>query len=202
MFPLVIVVWLLGLALGFNWLLAYEATPGLAASWVARWPEQSRQRPNRTVPTLLMFVHPKCPCSRASVSELAKLMAQLNGKIEARVLFVRPDGFEPDWEKTDIWNSAQSIPGVTTDVDFDGIEAHHFGSKNSGHVLLFSPNGEQLFSGGITISRGHVGENDGVWALLSIVNQHSTPTQATPVFGCELTTDLKPKNDCDAGHNN
>jgi hypothetical protein len=43
-----------------------------------------------------------------------------------------------------------------------------------------------MFSGGITGSRGHSGDNAGRSAIVSLVNGESTETAETFVFGCSL----------------
>src|SRR5262245_17490046 len=40
---------------------------------------------------LLLFVHPRCPCSMATVRELGRLMARSNSALEATVYFFRPE---------------------------------------------------------------------------------------------------------------
>ena len=50
-----------------------------------------------------MLTHPHCPCSRASIGELARLMAQAQGRVTAYVLFIKPAGSPEDWENSDLW---------------------------------------------------------------------------------------------------
>jgi hypothetical protein len=116
-----ITLWLLIAVGGLFVLLSYENTPALAAKPSALWPAESRvqRAPDRA--TLVMLVHPHCPCTRASIGELALLMAQSQGHLTAYVLFLKPAGFSEDWEKTDLWQSAAGIPGVTPIIDYDGV---------------------------------------------------------------------------------
>jgi hypothetical protein len=53
-------------------------------------------------------------------------------------------------------------------------------------VVLYSPNGELLFSGGITGSRGHAGQNPGEDAVIALVNGRSLPLTHAHVYGCDL----------------
>jgi len=133
-----------------------------------------------------MLVHPQCPCSRASIGELALLMAQSQGRLKAYVLFLKPAGFSDDWEKTDLWQSAAGIPGVKPLVDYDGMEARRFHAKTSGQTVLYDAEGRLLFSGGITAARGHAGDNAGRSAIVSLVNAKVADKAETPVFGCPL----------------
>ena len=67
--------WLLTIGAGLAMLRAYAETPGPPATAGATWPaEASIARVPRT-PVLLLFLHPHCPCSRATIGELARLLA-------------------------------------------------------------------------------------------------------------------------------
>jgi hypothetical protein len=133
-----------------------------------------------------MLAHPHCPCTRASIGELAQIMADTQGKLNAFVLFIKPTGAGTDWDDTELRRSAAAIPGVTVSTDADGAEAARFGAKTSGHTLLFDGTGALLFSGGITASRGHAGRNSGESAIIAVVNGKRADRARTPVFGCSL----------------
>jgi hypothetical protein len=81
---------------------------------------------------------------------------------------------------------ARSIPGVVVRSDAKGREAARFGMTASGHASLYSTAGRLLFNGGITGGRGHVGDNPGRSALVSILSNISPVASPTPVFGCGL----------------
>jgi hypothetical protein len=51
---------------------------------------------------------------------------------------------------------------------------------------LYAPTGKLLFSGGITASRGHEGDNVGRSAIVSFILNGHAPVNHTPVFGCSL----------------
>lgn len=194
-----ITLWLLVVGIGLSVVLSYENTPGLAAKPAALWPADSRIQRTPGRATLVMLVHPHCPCSRASIGELALLMAQSQGRLATYVLFLKPAGFSDDWEKTDLWQSAAGIPGVKPIVDHDGVEARRFHATTSGQTVLYDAEGRLLFSGGITIARGHAGENSGRSAIVSLVNAKVAEQTETPVFGCPLFDDnsdcRKPNNE-------
>jgi hypothetical protein len=136
--------------------------------------------------TLVLFAHPQCPCTRASLHELDCLMAETQNRVSVSVVFTIPDGVPVDWEQGDLWNSATSIPGLRVIRDRGGREAHRFNVAGSGHVLLYAPSGKLLFSGGITASRGHEGDNVGRTAIVSFILAGHSPVSHTPVFGCSL----------------
>jgi hypothetical protein len=135
---------------------------------------------------MVMFLHPYCPCSRASLEELNRLLVQCRGTLSAHVLFVRPKGVSDDWAKTGLCKVAASIPGVQVGFDPNGDEANRFGAESSGCVVLYSPKGELLFSGGITGSRSHVGENPGEDAVIALANGEPAALNHTHVYGCTL----------------
>src|SRR5205823_4367479 len=125
-------------------------------------------------------------CTRASMAELAQLMARVQGKVQGYVLFYTPRDSGTDWQNTDLRRSAAQIPEVTALSDIDGAEAERFGAETSGHTFLFDPSGRLLFSGGITASRGHAGNNPGENAIVSLVNSRTGDRDRTFVFGCSL----------------
>jgi hypothetical protein len=112
---------------------------------------------------------------------LAQLMAQSQGHLSAYVLFLKPAGFSGDWEKTDLWQSVTDIPGVKPVVDYDGVEASRFHATTSGQTVLYDAVGRLLFSGGITIARGHAGDNAGRSAIVSLVNSRVAEQTEPPV---------------------
>jgi hypothetical protein len=180
------VLWLVAVSAGLSVLWAYENTPGVSAKPPVSWPTASRIQRARDGATLVVFVHPHCPCSRATMGELGALMAHAQGRLSAYVLFLKPAGFSEDWEKTDLWQSAAMMPGVNVLIDEGGLEARRFNSSTSGQTILYDSAGHLTFSGGITGSRGHSGDNAGRSAILSVVNAGAADRAETFVFGCPL----------------
>jgi hypothetical protein len=177
--------WLATVAYGLSVFLNYDNKPGNVGTTPQSWPGANFERATDR-PTLVMVAHPRCPCTRASVGELAQIMARVQGKVVAYVLFVQPSNSGADWEETDLRRSAEKIPSVTVLSDIDGVEASRFGAETSGHTFLFGADGRLLFSGGITKSRGHAGGNAGESAIVSLVNNHPADRNSTFVFGCAL----------------
>jgi hypothetical protein len=190
-------VWLIVVGAGFLTLKNYESTPGRAATPVASWPVERRVSLDPSRATLVMLAHPHCPCTRASIESLSQIMTRCQGLVTAHIVFYKPAGFPQDWEKTDQWYSAAAIPGVAVLCDEQGHVARSFGAKTSGQVLLYSPVGELLFSGGITDSRGHAGDNAGRDAVIACLTGHAAASTHTPVFGCPIQTPTEPGNEGD-----
>jgi hypothetical protein len=172
----------------------YSNTPGREGTAPPDWPTQSRVTLDAHRPTLLMFAHPHCPCTRASLGELDSLLARCPGQLSVHVLFIRPAGAAKDWVQTDLWRRAAALPGVAVQRDDGCVEAQRFHTKTSGNVLLYNPQGRLLFQGGITLSRGHSGDNAGRSALIGLVRHEVARPIQTPVFGCSLF-----ENQCQEG---
>lgn len=180
------IIWLLVGGTGMMTIWGYENAPGIAGTPPARWPADTQITRSPDRPTLVMLAHPHCPCTRASIGELAFVMARTQGRVKAYVLFLQPTDFPADWPKTDLWQSAAGIPGVTVVGDTDGIEARTFGALTSGQTVLYNAQGHLLFNGGITGARGHSGDNPGRRSIVSLLAKEEAAQKQTPVFGCPL----------------
>lgn len=180
-------VWSVAVGLGLWIMVDYENEPGQAGKSPDQWPTTSQIHPTEGKHTLVMLVHPHCPCTRASIEQLAKIVAQCQEKLTAHVVFVRPEGFDTDWVQSDLWHSAKLIPNTQVLDDPLGIEAQRFGAVVSGQTILYNPNGQRIFTGGITPSRGHAGDNAGHQAIVSLIHTGKADRQDTFVFGCTLT---------------
>ena len=185
-------VWVVTVLTGLGFVTRYDTRPGQAGHPTKQWPEQSTLMHGGQAPQLLMFAHPKCPCTRSSIGELAHIMAQCQNQVEARVLFFCPEGHDASWTASQLIKSAQRIPGVSVVMDRDGKEARRFGTRTSGHALLFDQRGLLTFSGGITGSRGHAGDNVGRSAIVSQLTKRAARVpgaagrQTCAIYGCEI----------------
>jgi hypothetical protein len=180
--------WVLAVGAGLAKLWVYEGTPGAGARAPRVWAAEAGFKGELRMPELVVLIHPHCPCSRATIGELAKLMARCSGRLHATVVVVRPAGVEAGWERSDLWLSAAAIPGVSVMADEGGREAQRFGGATSGQALLYGASGQLLFAGGITESRGHSGDNAGSSAIDALVFAGGVVGEAahTPVYGCPL----------------
>jgi hypothetical protein len=140
---------------------------------------------------LLMFVHPKCPCTRASMYELRKLL-QKHPDLSATIYFYRPGSEKAGWEKSEIWKIAESVKTATAKIDLDGNKARSYRIVTSGQVLLYDANQHLVFSGGITGARGHIGDNIGEDMIDDVLANQSPVGRkplSAPVFGCRILKD-------------
>ncbi|HWB09266.1 MAG TPA: hypothetical protein VG826_08580 [Pirellulales bacterium] len=177
--------WIAAVLSGVLVLAYHSSIPGKAArppKQIASGPETGPAEKAR----LLLFLHPKCPCSRATLGELAKIVSRREKKLDTQVFFYRPAGFSSDWEKTDLWQMAENIPGVRAMADVDGAVARRFEARTSGQSFLYDGAGRLVFSGGLTAARGHSGDNPGESAIISWLKTGQISPENTPVFGCPL----------------
>jgi hypothetical protein len=133
-----------------------------------------------------MLVHPRCACTQASISELARLQRQIGGLAQIAALLVIPEDADPDFAATSAAARLREIPGALVIPDPGGREARRFGAATSGHVLLYDQSGSLRYSGGITPGRGHEGDSIGRDSLVSYIRQGRALHTEAPVFGCKL----------------
>jgi hypothetical protein len=184
--PTAVVAWGLTVAAGFVALSLHLATPGPDGIAVGRGPGGSRVPLAEDRPTLIMFAHPRCPCTRASAAEFARILARCEGRVAAFVLVFTPTSPDPGWGPADWSGRLASIRGVRLLDDPGGLEAARFGARTSSQVVLYGPNGRLLLRGGITGARGHEGDNYGREAVISLIAGRSLSPTRVPVFGCPI----------------
>jgi hypothetical protein len=179
-------VWELALIAGFYFLISYQMRAGQPGPAFARWPANAGLPFDPQRYNLVMFAHPKCPCTRASLDELEIVLAQRRREIKATVCFIDPEDAPATWTDTSLEQAARRIPGLTVVLDRGETVAKKFGAMTSGQVAMFDPLGRGVFSGGITGSRGHAGENRGRDLVLALAGGARLGSAQTPVFGCAL----------------
>ena|SRR5690242_9849437 len=181
------VIWLLAGVAGLAFILNYENTAGRTGVTPQFWPGGTGVTRDVRRDTLLLFAHPQCPCTRASLEELNRILAQCRGRAAVHVFFFKPSGFSDAWVRTDLWRTASALPGVQVQEDADGALAKKFGAETSGFVALYNPQGQLLFRGGITGGRGHIGDNVGERSLVACLTGREYASVRTPVYGCALS---------------
>lgn len=179
-------VWIAAIIVGYTCLISYNMTSGQTLAAPVSWPKASEMPHDSELPTLLVFIHPKCPCTQATIQELEKLLGETRGSVRCRMLFVCPSRLVPSWMDSRLARYCSSIEGADLDIDIDGALASMFNATASGQCLLYSARGELLFEGGITSERGHIGESIGRDAIRKIVRHDPAYIRCSPVFGCEL----------------
>jgi hypothetical protein len=172
---------------GIAKLVAFDGTAGPVTAVLAHWPAGTAVERSRSAPTLLLFAHPFCSCTGATLEELDKILAKRRPGTPAPAIGILFSRSDPAWKPGDLWHRAAKIAGVSPQWDDDGKEARIFGTQTSGLVLLYDARGNLLFRGGITGSRGHTGDNYGADRLAAVLDSgHPAPDSPSPVFGCAL----------------
>jgi hypothetical protein len=181
-----VVAWASLIGLGMGWMERYENTPGPVSASARQWPKESRLTLSSDRLTVIVFAHPRCPCTSATLSELAQLLARESARVQATLVSTVPESQLHAWAQTRLLSEAVRVPGLRIETDVDGVEARRFGSTTSGYVVAYSPDGRLRFAGGITAARGEIGDNYGLSALEKAAAVVSADYSTTPVFGCEL----------------
>lgn len=179
-------IWLAALAAGILFLADYQTTAGARGDTQQRWPTGSVLPRVAGRPTIVVFVHPKCICSRATATELTEIMADTRHDATVDVVLIEPANAEPGWSGAGPWESFKRIARSSVVTDRGGVEAKRFGAKTSGFTVVYDAKGRLLFSGGITGARGHVGDNEGRQLVLEQLMRASTAARTHDVFGCGL----------------
>lgn len=186
-------LWLLSCAALYSVLLKYESKGQDNASKTPQKIQNSDLGLKESEQfNLVMFVHPKCPCTMASLTELQKLKTRLP-KLKITIAFMTPDGMEKsDWLKTTNWQKAHEMTGIEFIEDYDGKLAKKFGAEVSGYTIVYNAKNELVYAGGITAGRGHEGDNEGEDKIIAVCNSKFVSSPKAPAFGCGLIDDPNP----------
>jgi hypothetical protein len=188
----VAVVWCLALVPGIWYLLAFETTPGLQSSPASAWPAHFVTDQDPRLPTLVVALHPRCACSQATLAQLEEAAKHFEHAYNAILLIDVPRGADYQWREVSFYREAQKALHAKVILDEDGRLAASFGALTSGEVFFYSAADKLakrslLFAGGVTGSRGMIGPNKGIAALMTAFQQNShTEGAHPPVFGCAL----------------
>ncbi len=181
--------WVAMVAIGARSALQYENTPGESGTPPARiGPPAMGGRSDASGEryTLYLVGHPECPCTKASIHELNRIISSAPGRLNVNIVFFKPEASEAEIRKSARWTEAATLQGVNVRQDRTGDEVRRLGAKVSGQVMLYDSSGMLLFSGGITGARGHEGDNAGESAILNLLHGKPNEVKTTPVYGCTL----------------
>ncbi len=185
-----LLVWSIVVGVGLVYLNEYSVRPGATADSPAFISPNDLHKNAKNLPTVLVFAHPQCPCTRATIHELEQLVAHSQGLVEVRVLFLQPQSEPREWVESSLWQQTSKIPDVNIST-INEKELEQFGEVTSGQTMLYDVAGNLVFSGGITDSRGHEGDNIGRSVIEGYLRGNEISIRQTPVFGCALTASEK-----------
>lgn len=179
-------IWFVGVTAAMLAVWSYKTTDNGSAQAPEQWPRESTLALDPSRPTLVMFSHPHCPCTKASLSELTRLADELGATVAIQIVLVRPADAGDGFEDGELRARAGKVPRATLVVDRDARESERFHAKTSGSVVLYSREGRLLFSGGITSARGHEGRAPSHDRIVAAVAGQLRETASAPTFGCAL----------------
>lgn len=161
---------------------ATMATPGEAGESARHLPGVLAATSELARPTLVVAVHPYCPCSRATLSGVEAHAPDLDIVLVISGPAAAGLSAPPSWLSS--W-AGRCDARVRFDVD--GALATSLGALTSGHAVLYRRDGSLVFSGGLTPARGHAGPCPGIAAIRSLARGRTWKGAATaPVFGCPI----------------
>jgi hypothetical protein len=183
---LAVLGWLLMLAGGLLYFNKYETTPGSTRPSSDRWPTNGSVAFSPGKVNLVVFAHPRCPCTRASLAELKSLLKDCPATVSTHILFWVPPNASSAWTTSALWKQAGAIADVHLVADKGGQQADCFGATTSGHLMIFAPDGTRIYSGGLTNGRGRLGNDSGLAAIRTLIIQQQPLPAETAVYGCPL----------------
>lgn len=190
--PFFVGVWLLALVGVWVGMGSYGFSTNQHSShgFVEEWPSDSALVRHEGQHQLVLFMHPKCPCTWASAQELHRLLNKTSHKSQWPALTVVacvPTDAADDWHRNPMIDAALDLPQTQLFIDQNGYEAERFGAVTSGTVCYFDKKGHCCFAGGVTIARGHAGASLGEDILSKLITGKLLRDSKTiPVFGCRL----------------
>ncbi|HWA26808.1 MAG TPA: hypothetical protein VG734_14210 [Lacunisphaera sp.] len=182
-----ICLWFAGAAWGMKWMTDYSFKPGATGAPGQDWPAAGEPFDGGQF-TVVVGLHPECPCSRATLAELDSILLAGGHAIKAVLIFSDTLPGEPA-KNSELYRQGAALPRTRLVCDSTGADLKRFALETSGETRLYRSDGRLVFSGGITGSRGHVGDNPGRSALLAALQQRGKdpgPPARTPVFGCSI----------------
>lgn len=183
---LIVGAWAALVLIGFGYLHTYGARAGELADGPQTWRDGTLEGVAGR-PRVLLFAHPRCSCTRASIAELTHVVEA--HALRATVVFWQPERADAEWRSSPTIDMVQQHPLLDAAWDPGGKVCRSFDAATSGQCLVYDANGRLRFSGGITAGRGHEGANEGrqtVDRLLSESGDPPTGVHTFPVFGCRL----------------
>lgn len=192
-----IAAWLAAIATAMAALADYMHTPAPQAAPADAWPD-TLEPLDAGVHTLVLAVHPRCPCTVATVRQLEKLR-----DTPEHPLRIRAYAFEParpdqprDWRDTDVTRILERH-GARVIPDPEGNAATTLRLTTSGHAVLFDPNANAVFQGGLTHARGVAGPSAAVVNINRVLAGQPHPLNTTHVYGCPIHN---PQHTCQHPH--
>lgn len=166
-------------------LFRFGATPGAQSQAPDRLPSSAPFHAG-SAPLLLVFVHPGCSCTHATLEELDETVAGYSKPLQVALVVYHSGAME----KAGLMQGFTPQHWLHRDfhvvMDEKGSLSRLFGAETSGEVVLYGRNGQLLFQGGVTPERAHVGASKGRDALEQALYRENRQSGMTRVFGCPI----------------
>jgi hypothetical protein len=178
--------WLVFCATGVGLFWQYKGTGQQPQPAAVVWPRNDELELDAIEPTLLMFAHPRCPCTRASMSELERVLRESGSSPRVTFVVYQPAAADATWQESPLLQEMRELPHANMVWDSEGKIAARFGAATSGQIQVYRPTGQCLFNGGVTRLRGHAGANAASDQLLAALQGTPAEFTTTTVYGCAL----------------
>jgi hypothetical protein len=185
MLAVLLTAWAIAVVGASGMLLRYEQTPG-AGDGGRRWPAGAPITLDGRKLTVVVVVHPRCPCTRATLHAIRDLVEEYPDAAGFHFALFCPANAGDEWTQSPNAQLAALVRGADLCKDTDGELCRLLGASTSGTVMVFDHSGANLFTGGVTPSRGHEGDNPGLDALRQLLSGEPLAVRSTPVFGCSI----------------
>lgn len=186
--------WALLLFLGLFQMASYSTRNDHISQPPKLWPLATEIKAVPT-PSLIVFLHPHCPCSVATVRELERMMPKLINRVRVVAVFIQPETESEEWVQTSLYFKAKRITGVRVITDYNYKEADAFDAQVSGQAFFYNQNGVLVLAGGLTPARGHEGESVGQSVILNFLDGRTSEVSRAQAFGCALRKGSAPWTD-------
>lgn len=157
--------------------LEYDSRPG----------EPPLRLPDATVAgpglwSLILMIHPDCPCTKATMRNLSTILESTRIPIKAEIVAAMPEGYKGPRANLAI---ARSIVKSDLVVMSESSASERFGARTSGHLFVFDPDRNLVYSGGLTPARGAEDASSSLKWFQALVTQYPVASSG-PTFGCPL----------------
>lgn len=180
------VLWTCAMVCGWIALNRYTYTAEAVAAAPSDWPMDAGLTRTRDRSNLVMFLHPGCPCSRATLTELDRLRSRIGDDCHIQLVMVLSREHGDEWQETPLQRQAAELKDIHLTQDWDGRIAGTFSAGTSGETYLYSPQGKLLFHGGLTMGRGHEGPASGQDQIFDAIHSLTPQFPSNKVYGCRL----------------
>lgn len=153
------------------------------------WPAPSEFR-------AIVALHPKCPCSWATLTELDHLLRAADGRLACRLLCFRPKDAADDFCDTRLMKAAANLLHTQIVIDPEAKQASQLGMTTSGAMVIYDAAGQLAFYGGVTTARGHAGPSLVTESIERLLDDGLMPVSCHPAYGCSLRA--RPKSTASA----